>query len=299
MPGELQHIRNQNTISDAVNVSGFGYWSGEDITLQFRPGLVNSGLCFVLNRGSESTRIPAEFFRRTDTPRRTNLQLGGARVDMVEHVLAALAGLQIDNCEIHCNANEMPGCDGSSQAFVDALSGVEVVSQDAPRRALVIGRPVKVGTHDSWIEARPLADAAYSPRTVLEYKLDYGAASPIERQNFRLELTVESFRKELARARTFVLKHEAEQLQRQGLGLRVSTADLIVFSENGPLDTTLRYPDECARHKALDMVGDFALSGLDLIGEFVAFRAGHHLNVELIKELFAVHNLSFGASRCA
>ena len=141
-----------------------------------------------------------------------------------------------------------------------------------PAAALVIGRPVKVGTHDSWIEARPLADAAYSPRTVLEYKLDYGAASPIERQNFRLELTVESFRKELARARTFVLKHEAEQLQRQGLGLRVSTADLIVFSENGPLDTTLRYPDECARHKALDMVGDFALSGLDLIGEFEAFR---------------------------
>lgn len=299
MPFELQDIRNQNTISDTVNVSGYGYWSGEDITVQFRPGLANTGLCFVREDSSVSTRIPAEVFRRTDVPRRTNLEADGVSVEMVEHVLAALAGLQIDNCEIHCNASEMPGCDGSSQAFVDALSRVSIVPQDAPRKALVVVRPVRVGTVDSWIEARPLADAAHSPRTVLQYNLDYGVDSSIVPQSFRLELTVDSFRQELASARTFVLEHEADQLQRQGLGLRVTTADLIVFGKDGPLDTTLRYPNECARHKALDMVGDFALSGLDLVGEFEAFRAGHHLNAELIKELFAVHNLSVGASRCA
>jgi len=299
MPIDLQDIRNQNTISDAVEVSGFGYWSGEDITLQFRPAAANTGLCFVRENGTEFIRLPADFSSRLDVPRRTNLQVDGVGVDMVEHVLAALSGLQIDNCEIHCSSREMPGCDGSSQAFVDALSSIDVVSQDAQRHALVVVRPVRVGTPDHWVEARPLADAAHNARTVLQYNLDYGTSSAIEPQSFRVELTVDNFRNELAPARTFVLQHEADHLQRQGLGLRVTTADLIVFGENGPLDTTLRFPNECARHKTLDMVGDFALAGLDLIGEFEAFRAGHHLNAELLKELFAVHNLNAGASRCA
>ncbi len=299
MPVDLHDIRHQNTISDTVKVSGFGYWSGQDITLEFRPAAANTGLCFVRENGSESVRIPADFAHRLDVPRRTNLQVDGVGVDMVEHVLAALAGLQIDNCEIHCSSREMPGCDGSSQAFVDALSSVDLVSQDAHRQALVVVRPVRVGTPDSWVEARPLADAAHKVRTVLQYNLDYGTSSVIEPQSCRVELTVDNFRSELARARTFVLQHEADHLQRQGLGLRVTTNDLIVFGENGPLDTTLRFPNECARHKTLDMVGDFALSGLGLIGEFEAFRAGHHLNAELLKELFAVHNLNAGASRCA
>jgi len=299
MPVDLQDIRNQNTISDTVEVSGFGYWSGEDITLQFCPAAANAGLYFVRDDGSESVRLPADFSRRLDVPRRTNLQVDGVSVDMVEHVLAALAGLQIDNCEIRCSSREMPGCDGSSQAFVDALCSVDIVRQDAPRQALEVVRPVKVGTTDSWVEARPLADAAHNARTVLQYNLDYGASSIIEPQSFRVELTVDNFRRELARARTFVLQHEAEHLQSQGLGLRVTTADLIVFGESGPIDTALRYPNECARHKTLDMVGDFALSGLDLIGEFEAYRAGHHLNTLLLKELFAVHNLNAEASRCA
>ena len=114
----------------------------------------------------------------------------------------------------------------------------------------------------------------------------------IQPQSYRLAVTPQSFEAELAPARTFVLQHEADELRAQGLGLRVTTDDLIVFNSEGPVGTELRFPNECARHKVLDMVGDFALSGIELIGEFEAFRGGHHLNGALIKELFVAHNLS-------
>ncbi len=123
--------------------------------------------------------------------------------------------------------------------------------------------------------------------TVLRYMLDYGLASPIGRQTFEIVLTPDSFRRELAPCRTFVLQGEARWLQAQGLGQRATTRDLLVFDDGGLIDNVERFPDECVRHKLLDMVGDLALAGCDFAGRISACRSGHRLNAELVQTLLA------------
>jgi UDP-3-O-acyl-N-acetylglucosamine deacetylase len=201
---------------------------------------------------------------------------------MIEHVMAALAGLHVDNCAVHVDQQEMPGCDGSSLAFVDALLAAGIVAQDAPRATRVIRTPVRLGNGDSaFIEARPCC----SGKTVLQYELDYGPGSSIGQQTLELVLSPETFREQLAGCRTFLLESEARALMAQGLGRHVSCRDLLVFGPDGPIDNQLRFPDECVRHKLLDMVGDLALAGCDLAGRFVACRSGHRLNAELVRTI--------------
>jgi UDP-3-O-acyl N-acetylglucosamine deacetylase len=215
-------------------------------------------------------------------PRRTNLVDGEATVEMVEHVMAALAGLQIDNCLVRTNRAEMPGCDGSSRAFVDSLMAAGRRVQSADRPLLKVTRPVRVGDDQCWVEAQP----ASRGELVLRYTLDYGAG-PIGQQTIELAVTPQRFRDQLSGARTFVLQEEAEWMRQQGLGLRVTWRDLLVFGPQGPIDNRLRYPDECVRHKALDMVGDLALAGCDIQGRIVAYRSGHRLNAQLVRTLLA------------
>jgi UDP-3-O-[3-hydroxymyristoyl] N-acetylglucosamine deacetylase len=117
------------------------------------------------------------------------------------------------------------------------------------------------------------------------YLLDYGSEGPIRRQRIDLQLSPQAFCNELASARTFILKHEAEWLRHQGLGERVTWSDLLIFSDTGPVGNTLRFPDECVRHKALDLLGDLALAGCDIEGRVVAYRSGHRLNAELVQTL--------------
>ncbi len=213
--------------------------------------------------------------------------------------MAALAGLQIDNCDIICSSQEMPGCDGSSLEFVEALKLAGIIQQDAARMGLVISHSVRVGTEDSWILAEPISKTSEEPKTVLQYHLDYGDDSIIMAQSHEFVVNPGSFEKELAPARTFILQHEADKMRSHGLGLRVTTQDLIVFDTDGPVSTSLRFPNECARHKVLDMVGDFALAGIDLIAKITAFRAGHHLNANLVKQLFSSHGLTEAVLHCA
>jgi UDP-3-O-acyl N-acetylglucosamine deacetylase len=286
--------RKQQTIARSAAVEGVGYWSGQRVRVEFRAAAADSGIVFVRGDLTGSPRIPADVAHRTDTPRRTNLHAGEATVEMVEHVMAALAGLQIDNCEVWTDAAEMPGCDGSSRAFVEALDAAGAVAQDSLREQRVIHDVIRVGGKDSWIEARPCC----SGKTVLHYELDYGAHHVIGRQALELVLTPEVFRRELAPCRTFTLKAEAEALQRRGLGRHVAFRDLLVFDENGPIDNQLRFPDECVRHKMLDMAGDLALAGCELIGRFSAFRSGHHLNAELVRAVLA-ERATQSLKRCA
>jgi len=216
-----------------------------------------------------------------ETPRRSSLEFSGARVEMVEHVMAALGGLQIDNCEISVTAAEMPGCDGSALPFVEALLQAGIIKQSAPRAVRVLTRVVRVEDRNSWFEARPgIANECF-----MRYLLDYGPDGPIGRQSFGLALTPESFCRELAPCRTFMLKEEAEWLLSQGLGRRTTPRDVFVFDADGPIDNQLRFPDECVRHKLLDMVGDLALCGCDFVGRFSAYRSGHRLNAEMGRNL--------------
>ncbi len=273
--------RMQNTIAQPVTVDGFGFWSGRDVRLQFRPAAADTGIVFVRSDLQPAVRIPACVDCRQETPRRTTLCHRSARVEMVEHVMAALAGLRIDNCEIWVDAVEMPGVDGSSQPFVTALQSAGTLAQAASRARLVVTAPIRVGDEQSWIEARPTAEFGMSAG----YGLDFGADHPIGRQSYRLTVTPDEFLRQLAPARTFIMKHEAEWLQQQGFARRVTPRDVLVFDEQSLIDNELRFPDECVRHKLLDMVGDLALAGADLMGQFVAHRSGHRLNACLVEKL--------------
>jgi UDP-3-O-[3-hydroxymyristoyl] N-acetylglucosamine deacetylase len=273
--------RQQRTIANSAQVEGFGYWSGRDVRVEFQPAGPNTGVVFVRDDLDKPARIPATVAARVESPRRTTLRAGAASVEMVEHIMAALAGLRIDNCEVHVNAPEMPGCDGSSLPFVEALSAAGVVTQNAARLALVVREVTRLGDIDSWVEARP----STSPGMSVKFRVDYGSGNAIGRQTLTLPITPDSFRRELAPSRTFMLKSEADWLVAQGLGVRASAKDLLVFDQDGPIDNELRFRDECVRHKMLDLVGDLALAGCDLIGHFVAHRSGHRLNAELVRVL--------------
>ncbi|MFO7905727.1 MAG: UDP-3-O-acyl-N-acetylglucosamine deacetylase [Planctomycetota bacterium] len=274
-------MRYQNTIAAPVAVEGFGYWSGLDVRVEFRPAPPNTGLVFVRADLGSPRRIKAEVANRVEVPRRTNLHTPYAVVEMVEHVMATLAGLQIDNCEIWVDRAEMPGCDGSSQPFVDAVCSVARVAQPAARETLAITEVVRVGDENCWVEARPASSHGLSIR----YLLDYGEEGPIGRQSIDLVLSPRVFRAQLAAARTFILREEAEWLRRQGLGERVTCGDLLVFNDTGPVNNELRFHNECVRHKTADLVGDLALADCDIQGRIVGYRSGHRLNAELVRTL--------------
>ncbi len=287
--------RNQRTIAAPAATAGVGYWSGHDVRVEFHPAPVDSGVVFVRVDLSGCPRIPATIGHRVEVPRRTALRSGDARVEMIEHVMAALAGLQIDNCEVRVDRPEMPGCDGSCLPFVEAIRAAGIVQQEGVRRQHVIGRTIRLGNQESWIEARPCC----SRKTILQYELDFGSGNPIGRQSLEISLSPRRFHMNLAPSRTFMLEAEAAAMKAQGLGQRATCQDLLVFGSGGPIDNQLRFPDECVRHKLADMVGDLALAGCDLIGRFVAFRSGHRLNAELVRAIVAQAQIQEKLNRCA
>ena len=273
--------RLQQTIGHTVSVAGIGYWSGQDVQVEFRPAPADAGITFVRDDLGPAARIPASVEHRVDLSRRTSLQKGTARVDMIEHVMAALGGMQVDNCEVGVTAAEMPACDGSAMDFVEALDVVGVVQQREAARPLVVHENVRAGSTDCWIEARPTR----RDRLTIEFHLDYRAHRAIGSQSLTIEITPDSFRREIARARTFVLEHEAAQFVAQGKGTRVTPQDILIFGVEGPIENLLRYEDECVRHKILDVIGDLALANRPIVGHVVAFRSGHHLNAQLVESL--------------
>jgi UDP-3-O-[3-hydroxymyristoyl] N-acetylglucosamine deacetylase len=273
--------RCQRTLCRSVAVDGFGYFSGRDIRVEFRPARTNAGIVFVRRDLGVTARVPVSPALRIDVPRRTTLEWRGVRVEMVEHILAALAGLRIDNCEIWVDAPEMPGCDGSAQAFVEALDSAGIVDSDEPVRQIRVAEAVRVGNDANWIEARPCR----GNRLSVSFDLDYGTHPAIGRQTFALDVNPDSFRSELAPCRTFIPEEVAHAMVEQGLGLRVTSQNLLIFGPSGPIDNTLRFADECVRHKVLDVVGDLALTGCDVVADIVAYRSGHRLHAELAQHL--------------
>jgi UDP-3-O-acyl N-acetylglucosamine deacetylase len=273
--------RRQSTIARPVTVRGFGYFGGRDVQVEFWPAAENAGITFVRHDIGPAARIPALAALRVDAPRRTNLELNGIRVEMVEHVLAALVGLRVDNCEVWVDAPEMPGCDGSSQAFVEALDAAGIVEQRSPVRQIVVGSTLRVGRDDCWIEAQPPRGAGLS----ITFELDYGPQTAIGRQTYAIDLTPQAFRRELASCRTFILNEVAQAMLAEGRGQRVTPRDLLIFDAHGPIENALRFPDECVRHKLLDVVGDLALTGCEVVGHVVAHRTGHQLHAELARRL--------------
>ena len=274
-------FRRQTTLGDSAGVEGFGFWSGRDVRAEFRPAAADTGIVFVRSDLPGLPRIPAHIDYCIETPLRTTLRNGVASVEMVEHLLAALFGLQVDNCEIWVNAPEMPGLDGSSRAAVKAIRSCGLVVLDAWQPCWTITEPIRVGDEKSWIEARPSG----CPGFFAQASIDYGRQGPIGEQSLELEITPHSFSRELADARTFILKKEAECLRDQGLATRVEPTDVLVLDDCGPIDNQWRFFDECVRHKLLDLVGDLSLAGCDLSGQLESHCGGHRLNAEMVKAI--------------
>jgi UDP-3-O-acyl N-acetylglucosamine deacetylase len=265
------------------------------VQVELHPAPPHTGIVFVRRDLAPPRRIAADVRQRIEVPRRTTLAGDGTQVEMVEHVLAALYGLAIDNCEVRVDGSELPGLDGSCQPLVEAIVAAGIVQQPAPQRRLVVTDVTRVGDDESWIEARPTRGTGLT----VKYRLDYGSNNPIGRQTIELKITPSVFRTELAPARTFILAEEAEWLRQRGLGSRVTNQDLLVFGPEGPIDNTLRMENECVRHKALDLVGDLALAGCDLVGHFIAHRSGHRLNAELVKVLLHEGRIEEGLRKTA
>lgn len=280
----------QSTLVRGTAVAGFGFWSGRDVTLEFLPAPENYGIRFQ-NAGSGEEPVPAFLSYRTDKPRQTSLKRGAVRFDMVEHVMAALAGMRVDNCLIRINGEEMPGMDGSALPFVRAIREAGLAEQDAPKRVRVLRKPVQV------IDGAGLVEAVPSPAGEISYayEMDYSGGEAAERlgkESFEIqfpgradETAFEHFLNEIAPARTFLTDTEAEYLLKQGLCSRVSPRDVLVFGKEGPIDNTLRFSNECARHKTLDMMGDLALGGALIVAKFRAVRTGHLQNAALLAKI--------------
>jgi UDP-3-O-acyl N-acetylglucosamine deacetylase len=291
--------RYQRTIGRPAEVSGVGYLTGAMVRLRFLPAAPGSGIVFVRTDLRPHLRLPAHVHQVTGTQRRTTLGHLPGQIGLVEHVLAALAGLKIDNCQVELSAPEPPGLDGSARAFVAALLAAGACRQAARRPIWCVEESVVMTAPGASLALHPpqprrlfgddSAVAAPEQALRLTYFLDYGLKSPIGRQMHTQVITPGSFVRGLADCRTFVLEEEVTELRRQGLGARTTTADLIVFGPRGPVDNELRHANEPARHKMLDLVGDLALLGADLCGHIVACRSGHPLNIELVRRL---HQLS-------
>jgi UDP-3-O-[3-hydroxymyristoyl] N-acetylglucosamine deacetylase len=287
--------RYQRTLLRPAEVWGVGYLTGATVRLRFVPAPPSTGVVFVRTDLRPRLQVPAHIDHVTGTQRRTTLSHAPAQVGLVEHVLAALSGLRIDNCLVELNAPEPPGLDGSVRDFVTALLDAGICRQGSRRPIYGIEESIVLSARGATLALHPSQpnpfpspfDPGVAPEhdLYLSYFLDYGLTSPIARQIHTQALTPGLFAQELASCRTFILEEEADELRRMGLGTRTSTADLLVFGRRGPLDNRLRYANEPARHKVLDLVGDLSLLGVDLCGHVVAYRSGHPLNVELVRRL--------------
>ncbi len=273
--------RSQRTIARPAEVCGVGYITGKMVHLRFKPAPLGTGVLFVRVDLGPKAWIAAHIDNVTGTNRRTTLGDGPLQVGLVEHVLAALGGMRIDNCYVEVDAPEPPGLDGSAKGFVDALKEAGAVNQNDRRAIWGVDQTLLVRHGD--------ATLALHPTSTLElrasYLLDYGQASPIHPQIYTATITPELFAADIAPCRTFLLQEEAVLLKEQGMGSRTQYKDLIVFGPTGPIDNHLRFANEPARHKVLDIIGDLFLLGQDICGHLVAYRSGHPLNIELVQTL--------------
>jgi UDP-3-O-acyl N-acetylglucosamine deacetylase len=273
--------RPQRTIANPAEVTGPGLITGRPIRLRFKPAPIDHGIRFIRTDRPGRTPIPARASAVTDTRRRTTIGTTADGVTLVEHVLAALAGMRVDNCVVELDGPEPPGLDGSAGAFARALAHSAIVRQPARRPVVSLTTPMTACAGGATITVHPATDDLLR----ISYVLDYGPTAVIPRQSVSFDLTPEVFLRDLADCRTFLLESETAALKAQGIGLHLTPADVLVFGGRGVIDNHLRFADEPARHKVLDLVGDLALSGYDLVGHIVAYRSGHQLNVDLARRV--------------
>jgi UDP-3-O-[3-hydroxymyristoyl] N-acetylglucosamine deacetylase len=270
----------QQSLKSAVTVHGIGLHSGKPTQLTLRPARANHGIVFVRTDLEGSPQIPAHYSNVTCTRLATTISHNGVSLSTVEHVLAALQGLGIDNAIIEVNGPEVPILDGSSAPFCEVIRSVGVVMQGVPRRVLALRRKVEVKIAEKWAVAEP------SARLEIFGSVEWDHPA-IGYQEYHYVEGRTPF-EELASARTFCLLRDVEMMQKAGLARGGSLENAVVLDDALVLNPEgLRFPNEMARHKVLDALGDFKLAGVAIQAYFRMHRAGHELHDQLLKAIFA------------
>lgn len=269
----------QKTIKRAIQCSGIGLHKGRKVRLTLRPAAEDTGLVFALH-GKDGVR----FHRPSpdavvETAMATTLGFGKQRLSTVEHLLAAIRGLEIDNLHIEVEGDEVPIMDGSSASFIFLLRAAGFRRQNKPRRVLTLTKPLRFEQEGKWIKAKP------ADRLSVDYTIHFDHPL-VGTQKFFIDCTPENFTRQVAKARTFGFMREVEYLRRNGLALGGSLDNAVVLDEYGVINSEgLRFSDEFVRHKVLDFIGDLTVMGLPLTGDFEVHCSGHAMNNAFVRYL--------------
>lgn len=275
-------MASQTTLAGEVSMAGVSLHEGHDVTLTLRPAAANAGYT-VIRADKGGARIAVHTHNIVEKQRRTMLVENGIEAHTVEHVLAALYGMGVDNAEIVLTAPEPPAGDGSALEFVRMIQRAGIRALDTPRRTFAPDSPADVEEPKAAIRMRPAKGAM-----TVSYTLDYGVPF-MPRTTVGFTVTPEVFEREIGPARTFCLEQEAMALKAMGFGRGANTQNTLVVSPTGPLENKLRFADEYARHKLLDVIGDLAVCGLRLEASISAEKSGHSQNQQLAKRIVEMY----------
>lgn len=275
----------QTTIAAEIELKGTGLHTGVLTTVRLKAAPEGYGRRFIRSDVAGSPELTATDLDVTCAPGRTALCKDGTSVETVEHVLAALAGLGVDNVRIEIDGPEPPSGDGSALIFAEAIQGAGIVQQDAAREAYVIDEPVVIEQDGARVIALPLSPAASGGSlSRYGYALSY-RDSTLARGWQEIDLTPETFLREVARARTFCMAKDVERLKAIGLGRGATHENTLVIDGDVAQGTELRYADEPVRHKLLDLIGDVGLVGAPVVGRVTGYRSGHRQNWQLVRHI--------------
>lgn len=270
----------QKTLAQPLSFSGIGLHSGRRVDVTLYPASANQGLRFIRADLPGRPQIRAHYSRVVDTTRATSLGENGATLATVEHLLAALGGLGVDNALIEVDGPEMPIMDGSAAPFARLIARAGLRALAWPRAYLMVRETVELRQGNRWIRVRPGV-----PR--ITYSIDFDHPL-IRRQRYTVPLRAETFQSEIAPARTFGFLKEVEYLQSRGLALGASLDNAVALDDLSVVNPEgFRFPEECVRHKILDAMGDLTLMGLPLLGHLEVGRGSHELHYSFIKLLMS------------
>ncbi len=273
----------QRTIRREIELEGIGLHTGNQARIKFKSAPINSGINFIRVDLENRPRLRADWHNilsESFTKRRTSLGNGGVCVHTVEHIMAVLSGLGIDNLDIEITNNEVPGFDGSGRVMVEALNKAGIEEQDSPRNYFILREAIYVQEESVNIVALP------SPEFRVSYTLNYEGQPLLKAGYLDYRNDSDSFQRAIAPARTFCLEEEADDLQGKGLGQGASYQNTLVVGKSGVIKNKLRFEDEFVRHKIMDLIGDLYLLGCPLKAHVIAIKSGHALNLQLLKKIW-------------
>ncbi|MDR4506822.1 MAG: UDP-3-O-acyl-N-acetylglucosamine deacetylase [Candidatus Brocadiaceae bacterium] len=276
----------QKTIGREIEFFGRGMFHGEEVKLVFKPAALDSGIRFVRVDLPNKPVVPAQAFVSFCDYKCTLLKINEVKIEGVEHLMAAFAGLGIDNIEIEIDGREVPAGDGSAKLFLETLKQAGVVLLGGKKKVFTVQAPIEVRKGNASVLAVPEEKGLF-----FSYSLDFNG-SYIEPQTFDVEFSEEVFSREIAPARTFGLISYIEEFKKRGLGKGITDDNSVIVHEDGkpakPISmkpAELRFPDEFVRHKMLDLIGDLYLANVVVQGRIIASRSGHSLNVQLAEKI--------------